>query len=336
MTKHTVSVSAGKHTIKIRNNSSDGNSFYLGWVGIENSVPRVVAEGAVGDSSAMIFVRDTKTVYSEMMYNGYTPVEISDATVDLTGLNDGTYNLIWWDTYNGGEVSRQEITVTGGVAPTVNVPAFTNDIAAKIIPHNSVPAPVLTSDILDVDNSAHKIVMTEAVSNQLSDMSAIKDVITSDTECSITTNDKDSDGFFSDGDTVVAAPVASQVSYTYTVDVITRVNAKMEAFTVDGESVAGKTITKTGTVKLTYRMTNNMFASVAPTAIAVLYDGQNRMVSCTLADSKSVETGKYTDFVMQVDIPEALTTGSLEILVWQNRETLNPFKKVEKYIISVQ
>ncbi len=334
MTKHTVSVSAGKHTIKIRN--TDDNSFYLGWVGIENSVPRVVAEGAVGDSSAMIFVRDTKTVYSEMMYNGYTPVEISDATVDLTGLNDGTYNLIWWDTYTGGEVSRQEITVTGGVAPTVNVPAFTNDIAAKIIPQGSVPAPVLTSDVLDVDNSAHKIVMTEAVSNQYSDMNAVKDVITSDTECSITTNDKDGNGFFSDGDTVEVTPVGSKVSYTYTVDVITKVNAKMQAFTIGGESVEGKTITKTGIAQLTYRMTNNMFASVAPTAIAVLYDGQNRMVSCTLADSKSVETGKYTDFVISLEIPETLTTGSLEILVWQNRETLNPFKKVEKYKITVQ
>ncbi len=126
-----IPVGAGEHTIAIKNN---GNSnFFLGWVAFEDMAPLVAAEGAVGENSAVIYVRDTETVYSKMCFNGYQPPVIAGATVDLTGLGDGTYDLIWWNTYEGYEVSRQEITVTGGNAPTVEVPAFTKDIAAKII-----------------------------------------------------------------------------------------------------------------------------------------------------------------------------------------------------------
>ncbi len=125
-----VTVSAGEHTITIKCVSGRA---WLGWVAFEDVAPLVVAEGAVGKDNAMIFVRDTELVYSKSCYNDYEPPVITGATVDLTGLTDGTYDLIWWDTYKSGEVSKQEITVSGGVAPTVEVPTFTRDIAAKIV-----------------------------------------------------------------------------------------------------------------------------------------------------------------------------------------------------------
>ena len=127
----SLPLSAGEHTVVIKNNST--SNFSMGWVAFEDMAPLVAAEGAVGKNSAVIYVRDTETVYSKMCFNGYKPPVIAGATVDLTGLNNGTYDLIWWNTYEGFEVSRQEITVTEGVAPVVEVPAFTKDIAAKII-----------------------------------------------------------------------------------------------------------------------------------------------------------------------------------------------------------
>ena len=132
VTKHKFTIPAGKHTVVIRN-ASEKAPFWLGWIGFENVTSRVVAEGAVGENNSIIYVRDTKTVYSDMLYNNYVPPLISGATVELTGLKDGEYDLIWWDTYNGVEVSHQNIAVQNGKAPVVEVPTFSKDIAAKIM-----------------------------------------------------------------------------------------------------------------------------------------------------------------------------------------------------------
>lgn len=339
--KHIVSLSKGSHTVEVHYTTSNGNPCWLGWVGVEDVVPRVAAEGAVGDNNAVIFVRDTKAVYSEIIAEGYDNAVISDAKIDLdvSNLNDGRYRLIWWDTYQGGEVYREEFTISNGASSltTVNVPEFTRDIAAKIIP---IPVPVLSTEVqgVTVDNSLRKIVMTENVTYRYDDMETLANDIISDIDVKFEVNDNDGNGYFSDGDTLDVTVKATNDLYTYTVDVDTKINTEITSFTVGGETIdSGRTVTKIGEARLTYRVTNNMTSSISPIAVAVLYDVNNRLVDSSFTKStSSVSKDGYVDLPLEINITETAKGGRLEILVWEDISNLSPLQRADKYIISVK
>lgn len=62
----------------------------------------------------------------------YTAPVLSDLTVTLTGLTDGTYTLHWYDPQQGQWLTETPVQVQNGTATFV-APAFDTDLAAKLI-----------------------------------------------------------------------------------------------------------------------------------------------------------------------------------------------------------
>jgi len=56
---------------------------------------------------------------------------IADGRVTLTGLEDGTYTVEFWDTLAGTISQQTTLEVTGGVA-TIALPPVSGDLAAKV------------------------------------------------------------------------------------------------------------------------------------------------------------------------------------------------------------
>ncbi|GHV45138.1 hypothetical protein FACS189492_2380 [Clostridia bacterium] len=121
---------AGSHKVTVTN--SGGGDLMIGGVSFEDAVPLVEAVGAMGESAGVFWVRDIKYNWVSAML-GYAPPQITDAEISLSGIAAGDYRLVWWDTYKGKAISSQDVTVTAGDAPVVKAPAFSKDVAFKLI-----------------------------------------------------------------------------------------------------------------------------------------------------------------------------------------------------------
>lgn len=62
------------------------------------------------------------------------PPALIDANLALTGIDDGTWSVQWWDTLAGKPVADSEVQVTGGKV-VLTPPAFQADIAAHLQKH---------------------------------------------------------------------------------------------------------------------------------------------------------------------------------------------------------
>jgi hypothetical protein len=59
--------------------------------------------------------------------------EVSGVSLTVSGLNDGTYTVEFWDTMTGVIVESSQIEISGGTA-TIALPTFITDLAVKIKP----------------------------------------------------------------------------------------------------------------------------------------------------------------------------------------------------------
>ena len=59
------------------------------------------------------------------------PSPVAGAKLTLTGLGNGPWTVVWWDTLTGKRLPHYEATVAGGVLP-LEPPAFQADIAARL------------------------------------------------------------------------------------------------------------------------------------------------------------------------------------------------------------
>lgn len=78
-----------------------------------------------------LWVKDSKHDYI-FTKDGYSPAHMLQGTVTLSGYDDGEYAVEWIDTYTGETVAETTANAAAGKL-TVTYPAFTKDIAAKII-----------------------------------------------------------------------------------------------------------------------------------------------------------------------------------------------------------
>ena len=65
-----------------------------------------------------------------MVVEGKTPATVSDATVTLEA-PAGDYELVWFDSWKGSQLSRAELKHTGGPLK-LTAPAFSRDVAFKL------------------------------------------------------------------------------------------------------------------------------------------------------------------------------------------------------------
>ncbi len=134
----SIAVSAGAHSIQIYNPGLD-------WVNIGNLtlnpyVP-VLSAYAVGNAGfSAVWIWNRTNVFSPSASSSAT------GTVQVAGLNAGTYSGVWWDTFAGVAISNFTFTVASSNAPvTLNTPPILRSAALYIglPPQANVTAPNL-------------------------------------------------------------------------------------------------------------------------------------------------------------------------------------------------
>lgn len=86
-----------------------------------------------GNNRAYLWIKDSKHDYNYML-EGYTqPLQIQARTISLTGMAPGEYTIEFIDTYADETIDTVTATAGENGALEVSYPAFTRDIAAKVV-----------------------------------------------------------------------------------------------------------------------------------------------------------------------------------------------------------
>ena len=138
----SIPVSAGSHSINIFNPGLDW--IHLGNITLDPYVP-ALATYAVGNSSFnATWVWNVTNVFNT---NANAAVA---GTVQVAGLNNGTYSATWWDTFAGVPISNFTFTVSSTNTPaTLNTPAILRSAALYVglPPQANVIAPALAQTL---------------------------------------------------------------------------------------------------------------------------------------------------------------------------------------------
>ncbi len=122
----TVSLSAGTHLVKVYNSGMDWFTVpYYQFTGI--GLPAVEGYGLATATRAYFWLHDRAYQPDYALGNG----TITGTNLLINNLQDGTYTVIWYNTYTG-EIISQIIQTTSGGKLSLTIPAFQKDIALKI------------------------------------------------------------------------------------------------------------------------------------------------------------------------------------------------------------
>jgi Domain of unknown function (DUF5060) len=137
----SISVSTGAHTINIINPGQDW--IQLGNITLNPYVPTLAAY-AIGNSNFdAIWIWNRNNIFATKASG---PVA---GTVQVAGLNPGTYSGTWWDTFGAGVISNLTFTVTDTNPMTLVTPPVLRSIALYVgIPaHAGIAPPNLTQSV---------------------------------------------------------------------------------------------------------------------------------------------------------------------------------------------
>ncbi len=126
-----IDVPAGKHRIRLENGKPG-----ISWIRIaryvltDYSLPAVRAMGLTGRETTVLWLQNPENTWGNDEL-GVKPQPITGASVAVTSLRDGAYEVEWWDTYEGKPTGRQAVACRDGRL-TLAVPPLTTDVAYKI------------------------------------------------------------------------------------------------------------------------------------------------------------------------------------------------------------
>ncbi|MFC3800356.1 fibronectin type III domain-containing protein [Cohnella sp. GCM10012308] len=89
------------------------------------------AGGYKNADRALLWVNDTQSNYTVG-----SPRTVTGLSVSLTGMNNGTYDITYFNTVTGTNVSTTTAAASGGTV-TLSIPSFTRDIAVKAVRQGS-------------------------------------------------------------------------------------------------------------------------------------------------------------------------------------------------------
>ena len=140
---YQISATAGAHTIQLKNPGSD----WLQLVNITlNPYAAQLAAYAIGNTNfTAMWLWHTTNVFLP------TPGPAVTGTVDVSGLNAGTYSATWWDTFGAGAISNFTFTVNNTNVPvTLATPAISRSVAlfAGLPGHAGIIPPNLTQTVV--------------------------------------------------------------------------------------------------------------------------------------------------------------------------------------------
>jgi hypothetical protein len=91
--------------------------------------------GMKGNDRAYLWLFNPQATWWNLVVEKATPSEIRAATVEIEGLPAGRYRVEWWDTYQGTVLRSETVAVSQAVL-RLTAPAFSRDIACKIVPQD--------------------------------------------------------------------------------------------------------------------------------------------------------------------------------------------------------
>jgi len=127
-----ISVPAGKHTIIVDSQGRD-------WISVDSykltnyqtkESARLRVFGLQNDTAAMLWLQNIQHTWYRMFEK--MPLEpVPPAYIEIKGLQDGNYEIEWWDTYQADKVERVDAVCADGVL-RLEAPKIEYDIACKI------------------------------------------------------------------------------------------------------------------------------------------------------------------------------------------------------------
>jgi hypothetical protein len=157
----SIAVSAGAHSIQIYNPRLDWVN--LGNITLNPYVPALSAYAVGNAGFSAVWVWNRNNVFDP---NASSSVA---GTVQIAGLNAGTYSGTWWDTFAGVAISNFTFTVAGTNLPvTVNTPSILRSAALYVglPPQANVTVPNL-NQMLGTNSSAISVPLAIANSGGL-------------------------------------------------------------------------------------------------------------------------------------------------------------------------
>ncbi len=130
---YSIHVPAGEHTIMVDNQGED-------WISIDyyrltnfhtrEKKPPLRVLGLQNDTEAMLWLQNSEHIWYKMSM-GMPLQTIPPVFVEVQGLQDGKYQIEWWNTYRPDSVESAEAVSTSGVLQ-LETPEITRDIACKV------------------------------------------------------------------------------------------------------------------------------------------------------------------------------------------------------------
>lgn len=118
----TVSVSSGPHTIKLANPGTDW--LVLGNITLNPYAPLLGAYAVGNTNFTAMWIWHRTNVFRS------SPGPAVTGTVNVGGLNAGTYSATWWDTFGAGSISNFTFNVpTPGATVTLTTPSVVRSMA---------------------------------------------------------------------------------------------------------------------------------------------------------------------------------------------------------------
>ena len=136
-TRVEIKIPKGKHTIKLMNTGTD-------WMGLDKisfsgyktgEFANARAAGIHIDKDMILWIQNRDYNWKNMADNKSLPL-IKNSSFDLKDIENGFYDLEWWDTFKGKVISNR-VLISYNNKLTVPVPDFSKDIACKIRKSNA-------------------------------------------------------------------------------------------------------------------------------------------------------------------------------------------------------
>ncbi len=134
-----IDVPPGNHTIRIENDGRD-------WIKITmykfdnsdiNTNNKIVVMGVLHNNKIFLWLRNEKYQWQQLKQEKVQQLPEITSILKIPALAIGTYQLEWWDTYQGKIFQREVVLVNQNDEIKLNIPAFNKDIACKIYRKNS-------------------------------------------------------------------------------------------------------------------------------------------------------------------------------------------------------
>jgi hypothetical protein len=94
---------------------------------------RLRVVGLQGNACAYLWVSNSEATWWKIGVDKVSPSEIQSAQLTLEGLQPGAYRVQWWDTWKGVIITQEKVqSKTAQIE--LKVPAFSRDVACKIMP----------------------------------------------------------------------------------------------------------------------------------------------------------------------------------------------------------